>query len=282
MTEVAKNNVTVGNNNNSDINNNNIVADDNNQIMLPSNKLKIEGNEALKNEKYEEAITFYTNAIGLLKQNLNNDDSKNNNNNMNKNMAILLSNRSTALIKMKEYEKGKIDATNSITFNKMYFKAYWRLSDCEQNLGNFNTALDVLYQCLDLDKGLYGDPKLKEQFSYTRKLKCKLYNKFPQIHIEKYAFSDGRKKVSAYIDLPGISKVRKEDILMKCESKSMDLRIHGIDNKCYRLYAPELWQRIIPEKCKFKIKAEKDQLVVILAKVGTQDIHSTWEHLRRQ
>ena len=181
MTEVAKNNVTVGNNNNSDINNNNIVADDNNQIMLPSNKLKIEGNEALKNEKYEEAITFYTNAIGLLKQNLNNDDSKNNNNNMNKNMAILLSNRSTALIKMKEYEKGKIDATNSITFNKMYFKAYWRLSDCEQNLGNFNTALDVLYQCLDLDKGLYGDPKLKEQFSYTRKLKSKLYNKFPQI-----------------------------------------------------------------------------------------------------
>ena len=110
MTEVAKNNVTVGNNNNSDINNNNIVADDNNQIMLPSNKLKIEGNEALKNEKYEEAITFYTNAIDLLKQNLNNDDSKNNNNNMNKNMAILLSNRSTALIKMKEYEKGKIDA----------------------------------------------------------------------------------------------------------------------------------------------------------------------------
>ena len=73
MTEVAKNNVTVGNNNNSDINNNNIVADDNNQIMLPSNKLKIEGNEALKNEKYEEAITFYTNAIELLKQNLNND-----------------------------------------------------------------------------------------------------------------------------------------------------------------------------------------------------------------
>ena len=62
----------------------------------------------------------------------------------------------------------------------------------------------------------------------------------------------------------------------------MDLRIHGIDNKCYRLYAPELWQRIIPEKCKFKIKAEKDQLVVILAKVGTQDIHSTWEHLRKR
>ena len=29
-------------------------------------------------------------------------------------------------------------------------------------------------------------------------------------------------------------------------------------------------------------QAEKDQLVVILAKVGTQDIHSTWEHLRRQ
>ena len=76
----------------------------------------------------------------------------------------------------------------------MYFKAYWRLSECEQNLGSLNAALDVLYECLNLDKGLYGDPKLKEQFAYTHKSKNKLYNKFPQIPIEKYAFSDGRKK----------------------------------------------------------------------------------------
>ena len=199
-----------------------------------------------------------------------------------KEMAVLLNNRATALVKISEFDRAKVDATKSISFNKMYFKAYWRLSECEQNLGNLNAALDVLYKCLDLDKGLYGDPKLKEQFSYTRKLKNKLYNKFPQIPIEKYAFSDGRKKVSAYIDLPGISQVRKEDIIMKCESKSLDLRVHGIGNQCYRLYAPELWQKVVPEKCKFKIKKEKEQLVVILAKVNTEDIHSSWEHLRRQ
>ena len=34
---------------------------------------------------------------------------------------------------------------------------------------------------------------------------------------------------------------------MKCESKSLDLRVHGIDNQCYRLYAPELWQKVVPE-----------------------------------
>ena len=164
-----------------------------------------------------------------------------------KEMAVLLNNRATALLKISEFDRAKVDATKSISFNKMYFKAYWRLSECEQNLGSLNAALDVLYECLNLDKGLYGDPKLKEQFAYTRKLKNKLYNKFPQIPIEKYAFSDGRKKVSAYIDLPGISQVRKEDIIMKCESKSLDLRVHGIDNQCYRLYAPELWQKVVPE-----------------------------------
>eukprot|EP00944_MAST-04C_sp_MAST-4C-sp1_P004978 g4978.t1 len=258
--------------------------------------LKNEGNMALKNEKYEEAIGFYTRGINILEQQLVKISSgltggdaidakaatQKVGNEKAKEMAVLLNNRATALVKISEFDRAKVDATKSISFNKMYFKAYWRLSECEQNLGNLNAALDVLYKCLDLDKGLYGDPKLKEQFSYTRKLKNKLYNKFPQIPIEKYAFSDGRKKVSAYIDLPGISQVRKEDIIMKCESKSLDLRVHGIDNQCYRLYAPELWQKVVPEKCKFKIKKEKEQLVVILAKVNTEDIHSSWEHLRRQ
>ena len=50
--------------------------------------------------------------------------------------------------------------------------------------------------------------QLKEQFSYTQ-IESKLYNKFPK-SITKYAFPMV-KKVSAYIDLPGISKVRKED-----------------------------------------------------------------------
>ena len=262
----------------------------------PSIALKNEGNLALKNEKYEEAIGFYTRGINILEQQLGITSSSSTGdgaidakaatqklrNEKAKEMAVLLNNRATALLKISEFDRAKVDATKSISFNKMYFKAYWRLSECEQNLGNLNAALDVLYKCLDLDKGLYGDPKLKEQFAYTRKLKNKLYNKFPQIPIEKYAFSDGRKKVSAYIDLPGISQVRKEDIIMKCESKSLDLRVHGIDNQCYRLYAPELWQKVVPEKCKFKIKKEKEQLVVILAKVNTEDIHSSWEHLRRQ
>ena len=202
-------------------------------------------------------------------------DNDNNNNHENRESV-------TALTTLKKYEKGKIEATNMILSNKKHIKAYWQLSECEQNLGNFDVALSVLHTCLDLDEGLYGDPKLKEQFAHTRKLKQSLFTKFPQIHIEKYAFSDGRKKVSVYIDLPGISKVKKEDIVMKCESKSLDLRIYGIGNKCYRLYAPELWQQITPEKCKFKVKKEKEQLVIILAKLSTQDIHSSWEHLRRQ
>ena len=269
--------------------------------VSPWTALKNEGNVALKSEKYEEAIGFYTQGINILEKQLGDASSdstdsatKDENgkkgkataqkikNEKAKEMAVLLNNRATALVKINEFGRAKVDATKSISFNKMYFKAYWRLSECEQNLGSLNAALDVLYECLDLDKGLYGDPTLKQQFAYTRKLKNKLYNKFPQIPIEKYAFSDGRKKVSAYIDLPGISQVRKEDIIMKCESKSLDLRVHGIDNQCYRLYAPELWQKVVPEKCKFKIKKEKEQLVVILAKVNTEDIHSSWEHLRRQ
>lgn len=183
---------------------------------------------------------------------------------------------------LNEFEVGKIEAEKALAANKMDFEAYWALSKCEANLGNFKAALDVLYKCLSLDKGLYGDPKLKKRFADTRKIRKDLYEKFPDIHIEQYAFSDGRKKVSTYINLPGISKVRKDDVILKCESKSMDLRIYGIGNNCYRLFAPELWQRIIPEKCKFKIKEEKEQIVIILAKANTQDIHSTWEHLRRQ
>ena len=79
-------------------------------------------------------------------------------------------------------------------------------------------------------------------------------------------------KVSAYIDLPGISQVRKEDIIMKCDSVPWDLRAW---NRQPVLPPVRTW--IVAEsssrKCKFKIKKEKEQLVVILAKVNTEDIH---------
>ena len=46
------------------------------------------------------------------------------------------------------YENTKIEATNAILSNKKNIKAYWELSECEQKLGNFDIALNVLHTCL--------------------------------------------------------------------------------------------------------------------------------------
>ena len=61
----------------------------------------------------------------------------------------------------------------------------------------------------------------------------------------------------------------------------VDTYLNQEKGKCYRLYAPELWARVDPKKSKFKVKAEKEQLVLILQKVSTEAIHSMWESLRR-
>jgi|EP00945_MAST-04E_sp_MAST-4E-sp1_P008174 tetratricopeptide (TPR) repeat protein len=232
------------------------------------------GNEAFLTKDYKTAVEHYSNGIVKLQENPEETVPVNI-------KAIMHGNRSACYFELGQYEMAKQDADTSTKVDSKYFKGYWRSAQCADKLGDTMGSLSILSGALGMDKGLYGDSKHRKMFSNLRKLREQLRTHLEEVPIESYAFSDGRKKVSAYIDLPGISLLDKEDIVFECKEKSLDLKVYGLNGKCYRLFAPELWARVDPAKSKFKVKKEKEQLVLLLQKVSTEAIHSMWESLRR-
>ena len=232
------------------------------------------GNEAFLAKQFNVAVEHYSKGIEALNKLPEQSVPKSL-------KAIMHGNRAASYYELNQYDLAKTDANTAINLDSKYYKGYWRSAQCADKLGNTMESLAILSKAIALDKGLYGDTKNRKIFSNLRKLREQLRTHLEEVAIETYSFSDGRKKVFAYIDLPGISRIEKDDIVFDCKEKSLDLKIFGLDGKCFRLYAPELWARVDPEKSRFKIKGEKDQLVLILQKVSTEAIHSVWENLRR-
>lgn len=97
-------------------------------------KLKSQGNDLMKQEKYDDAIDYYSKAITL--------DGRN---------AVFYSNRAAAYSKVNEHEKSIEDCKVAIAIDPQYSKAYGRMGLAYASLNDFQSAKDCYSKALSLD-----------------------------------------------------------------------------------------------------------------------------------
>ncbi|XP_050294219.1 uncharacterized protein LOC126734574 isoform X2 [Anthonomus grandis grandis] len=98
---------------------------------ISAEKLKEQGNQAVKENKYQEAVLHYTTAIKL--------DPKNH---------TLYSNRSFAHLKLKNYYLALSDANETISLNPNWPKGYFRKGEVEYAVGFYTDAYDSYREAL--------------------------------------------------------------------------------------------------------------------------------------
>ncbi|KAI5077206.1 hypothetical protein GOP47_0007030 [Adiantum capillus-veneris] len=89
--------------------------------------------------------------------------------------------------------------------------------------------------------------------------------------LSSFSWDQDVEKLKIYISLQGASK---EKIDMDFKARSLELKVHDIDGKNYRLGVPCLCKAIVPEKC--SVIAKPTRITIILKKLdkGTwQDLH---------
>lgn len=99
-----------------------------------SEKLKTEGNEFMKQEKYKEAIDCYSSAINL--------DGRN---------AVYYCNRAAAYGKMGEHDKSLADCRKALELDPRYCKAYARKGLAHTALGQQDEAHECFKRALEID-----------------------------------------------------------------------------------------------------------------------------------
>ena len=84
--------------------------------------------------------------------------------------------------------------------------------------------------------------------------------------------------VRVLVPIPGIEKVKKEDIMADFTDTSLDVRVkNGLNGNNYRFGVPRLDAKIIPEKC--EAFAKGDRLIIRLRKAKNDD---HWSYLFKQ
>ena len=84
--------------------------------------------------------------------------------------------------------------------------------------------------------------------------------------------------VRVLVPIPGIEKVKKEDIVAEFTEDSLDVRVKNAENgNNYRFAVPRLDAKIIPEKCEAFPKG--DRLIIRLRKFKNDD---HWSYLFKQ
>ena len=84
--------------------------------------------------------------------------------------------------------------------------------------------------------------------------------------------------VRVLVPIPGIEKVKKEDIMADFTDSSLDVRVkNGLNGNNYRFAVPRLDAKIIPEKC--EAFAKGDRLIIRLRKAKNDD---HWSYLFKQ
>ncbi len=84
--------------------------------------------------------------------------------------------------------------------------------------------------------------------------------------------------VRVLVPIPGIEKVKKEDIIADFTDTSLDVRVkNGLNGNNYRFAVPRLDAKIIPEKCEAFPKG--DRLIIRLRKAKNDD---HWSYLFKQ
>jgi len=142
--------------------------------MATANQLKDQGNKALQAEKFDEAISFYTQAIDL--------DSSNH---------VFFSNRSAAYAKKGDFEKALSDAQKTVDMKPDWGKGYSRLGAALEYLGKENEAYDAY------EKGMQCDPsnaQLKQSFDNIKRKMDQKNNPFADPMLEAKLAMDPRTK----------------------------------------------------------------------------------------
>lgn len=103
--------------------------------MSKATQLKDQGNKALQAEKYDEAITFYSQAIAIEENH------------------VFYSNRCAAYMKKGDYEKALVDAQKTVEIKADWGKGYSRLGAAFCYLGKYEEAVEAY------NKGLNYDPE---------------------------------------------------------------------------------------------------------------------------
>ena len=84
--------------------------------------------------------------------------------------------------------------------------------------------------------------------------------------------------VRVLVPIPGIEKVKKEDIIADFTDTSLDVRVkNGLNGNNYRFAVPRLDAKIIPDKCEAFPKG--DRLIIRLRKAKNDD---HWSYLFKQ
>ncbi|KAB7504811.1 Serine/threonine-protein phosphatase 5 [Armadillidium nasatum] len=139
--------------------------------VAKAEEFKNEANDFFKNQKYDQAIELYTEAI-----------------NLNPNIAIYYGNRSFAYLKTECFGYALQDATKALELDKTYIKGYYRRASAYMSLGKFKLALkdyETVYKTRPNDK----DAKMK--YTECQKIvKVMLFQKAIAVDDEKKPVSD--------------------------------------------------------------------------------------------
>lgn len=113
--------------------------------------LKSQGNRCVAQQKFQEAVDHYTNAIGLVPTN-----------------AIYYSNRSAAYSSLREPEKAAEDARKAIELDPNYSKAYSRLGLALYSLGDAEGSMKAYQKGLETE-GATPSEGMKRGFETAKK-----------------------------------------------------------------------------------------------------------------
>jgi len=101
------------------------------------------------------------------------------------------------------------------------------------------------------------------------------------VPIDRFAFDAGGHNsqfVSIYVDLPGVGSIERDNIKCEFTTTTVDLVVHDLKGKSYRMYRDNLDKDIDAEKCKYIVKSDK--IIVKLAKCkGEYGSYDYWTDL---
>lgn len=161
-----------------------------------ASKKKILGNKYVKEQKWEKALSCYSEAIKIFPFD-----------------AVFFANRAMCHLKMNNFYSTEADCTTALQLDGNYIKAYHRRATARMELKQFDDAIDDLKQILSLEKNNKEAQKLLEiaQKAFDKKLGINI-NKKP---VDKITKSEVKNEITK-------TKIEVKDQIIKTKSDVED------------------------------------------------------------